>query len=191
MLSVTFQCAESQTRNHINIFDSTIFNLIKIGGKVTFLLEEITIPLLLLDSRASTSSRAPPRPQNPQKPVTNPHFTVSGPGWCLEQVQVTTGAAFLPRRAPPHCTTAHNAHVHVPGWLTPQIFTPYFATKNIYTVFCNKSFIFFNLKLLTAPCSADTPSIYTIICNQLLNWSFYRTRVRSLAMLVSNSVNAV
>ena len=118
------------------------FNLIKIGGKGTFLLEEITIPLLLLDSRASASSRADPRPQSPQKPVNNPHFTVAGPGclgcnvagpgWCLEQVQVTTGAAFLPRRAPPHCTTAHNAHVHVPGWLTSQIFTPYFATSHSF-----------------------------------------------------------
>ena len=135
--------------------------------------------------------KSPSQASKSSKKVTNPHFTVAGPGWWLEQVQVTTGAAFLPRRAPPHCTTAHNAHVHVPGWLTPQIFTPYFATKNIYTVFCNKSFIFFYLKLLTAPCSADTPSIYTIICNQLLNWSFYRTRVRSLAMLVSNSVTAV
>ena len=108
------------------------FNLIKIGGKGTFLLEEITIPLLLLDSCASASSRAPPRPQNPQKPVNNPHFTVSGPGCGLEQVQVTTGAAFLPRRAPPHCTTAHNAHVHNRGWLTPQIFTPYFATSHSF-----------------------------------------------------------
>ena len=176
MFSVTFQCAESLTSKPYQYF---WFNYLQpnqdwwqgylSAGRNHDTPPSFRLPCLNILKSPSQASKSSKKGHQSPLHCCRPRMVAgASPGYHWRRIPSPACAASLHNG--PQCPCARSRLAYTP---------------NIYTVFCNKSFIFFNLKLLPAPCSADTPSIYTIICNQLLNWSFYRTRVQSLATPLS------